>query len=90
LCWKTLKKFLWWFEGVEANTPKEILRKAYAAQWIGDETLWLKMLEDRNLTSHTYQEKLANEVYQRIKLYYPELKKVYDFLRQKIESGPAS
>lgn len=79
LCWKTLKKFLW-REGLEANTPKEILRKAYAAKWISDEKLWLKMLEDRNLTSHTYKEALALEIYQHIKSYYPELKKAYDFL----------
>lgn len=40
------------------------------------------MLKDRNMTSHTYDEKLANDIYSRIKLYVPKLRNLLD----KIES----
>lgn len=52
LTWKTLKKCLA-LEGIEANTPRESIQLAYNAHWINDETAWLSMLKDRNLTSHT-------------------------------------
>ncbi|MBM7455267.1 nucleotidyltransferase substrate binding protein (TIGR01987 family) [Oceanisphaera litoralis] len=65
LTWKTMKKALTQ-EGIEANTPRECMQQAYAAKWLDDETAWLSMLRDRNLTSHTYKEDLALEIYQRL------------------------
>ena len=34
--------------------------------WLTDEEAWLVMLADRNLTSHTYDEELAQAVYSRL------------------------
>ncbi len=34
--------------------------------WLPDEKAWLAMLADRNLTSHTYDEELAQAVYSRL------------------------
>lgn len=65
LTWKTLKKALAQ-EGIEANTPRECVQQAFAAHWIDDEVQWLLMLKDRNLTSHTYKEALAQEIFQRL------------------------
>ena len=79
LAWKTLKKLLE-AEGEEARTPRQALQKAFAAKWIDDETTWIAMLKDRNLTSHTYRQKLALEIYSRIKVYFPELKLLYQGL----------
>jgi hypothetical protein len=44
------------------------------------EHIWIEMLEDRNQASHTYEPVLANEIYQKIKVYYPILQKTYDAL----------
>jgi nucleotidyltransferase substrate binding protein (TIGR01987 family) len=82
LFWKTLKLLLE-EEGIIATTPKGVLREAYQVQWIADEKLWLTMLEDRNRTSHIYSEKEAAAIYERIKLYFPEMKKVFDELCSK-------
>lgn len=75
LGWKFLKDY---FEekGLILNYPKEIIQEAFAVGLINDEYLWLQMLSDRNMTSHTYNEKLADEIYERIKKYVPELKKI--------------
>ena len=73
LSWKFLKEFF--FErGLELNYPKEIIKEAFSVNLIDDENLWIKMLRDRNMTSHTYDEKLADEIFSRIKLYVPELR----------------
>ena len=44
---------------------------------IDDEQLWLKTLEDRNIRSHTYREKISNEVSKRVQ---SEYKDVFDRL----------
>ena len=82
LFWKTLKRILE-AEGIHAKTPKETLKSAYAAEWIHDETAWLQMLHDRNETSHVYDEKKAQEIYEHIRLYFPVLCEAYDFLSHK-------
>ncbi len=76
LLWKALKKMLFDKENIEVQSPKQVLQQAYALGWIKDEKLWLQMAQDRNLTSHTYQEELALEIYQRIPAYLKEMQEV--------------
>jgi nucleotidyltransferase substrate binding protein (TIGR01987 family) len=84
LFWKTLKKFLS-YERLKANTPREVLKKSYMAQIIEDEKEWLRMMDDRNLTSHTYQETVAREIFGRIEVYLPLLEKTYKELERRYE-----
>jgi nucleotidyltransferase substrate binding protein (TIGR01987 family) len=60
--------------GIVLNFPKELLKEAYSVNLIDNEQLWAQMLLDRNMTSHTYDEKLADEIYGRIRNYVPALK----------------
>jgi len=76
LTWKTLKRCLA-IEGIEANTPRECIQQAYSIHWINDESAWLSMLKDRNLTSHTYKEDLALEIYRRVPLHYQAMNDLY-------------
>ncbi len=62
LAWKTLKA-IFEDEGLRGlNSPKSVLREAFAAELIVDEEMWLEMLSDRNSTAHVYNEKLAIEI----------------------------
>lgn len=80
LMWKLFQRLLL-SEGQDIQPlPKPIMQKAYAVGWIDDEKLWLGMLDDRNKTSHTYQQALAREIYSRIRQYYPVLQATYDKL----------
>jgi len=67
-CWKSIQKKAGQ-EGVSMASPKKALEWAMSAGWLpqADEATWLKMLDDRNLTSHTYREPLAREVTDRIR-----------------------
>lgn len=47
--------------------PRMIIKEAYSCGLITDGDTWLKMLEDRNKTSHIYDEKQALAIYKRIK-----------------------
>jgi nucleotidyltransferase substrate binding protein (TIGR01987 family) len=78
LFWKALKKKLYVDHGIEVASPKQVMQHAYANKLITNESIWLDMLEDRNLTSHTYKQDLADKVYNDIKKYTP-------FLRQEFQ-----
>lgn len=75
LAWKFLKEYFF-DKDIVFNYPREVLQEAFAVGLIDNERLWLQMLTDRNMTSHTYDEKLADEIYMRIRNYVPELKKL--------------
>ncbi len=62
-CWKAIQKKAG-AEGVTFASPKKALEWAMASSWIAPtrENEWLAMINDRNLTSHTYREKTASEV----------------------------
>jgi nucleotidyltransferase substrate binding protein (TIGR01987 family) len=75
LVWKTLKLYLE-RQGHECGGPRPTLKKAFAEGLIitpEEADVWLQMLEDRNLTSHAYEEELAIRIYQHIAGSYSEL-----------------
>lgn len=73
LMWKSAKACLE-NQGIVVNSPRETLQKSYAMKWIDDEKLWLSMLDDRNMTSHTYHETTANDIVGRIPAYLDAMK----------------
>lgn len=69
LLWKTIKIFLR-EKGIEVKTPKDSLKEGFRLGWIGEEQVFLNMLEDRNKTSHIYEKSVADEIFSRIKVDY--------------------
>ncbi|WP_416147299.1 HI0074 family nucleotidyltransferase substrate-binding subunit [Salipaludibacillus sp. HK11] len=86
LYWKTLKRVLL-SEGIEANTPKEILKGAFQAGWLENEEAWLQMLKDKNLTSHTYVEESALLIVHNIKDYFPEMKATFYKINSRVNGS---
>lgn len=77
LVWKSLQLYLE-HRGLECGSPRATLKKSFAEGLIqtpeeGD--VWLQMLDDRNLTSHAYDETLAQRIYQHIVQNYTPLLK---------------
>lgn len=67
-------------KGVLVQYPKDVLREAYRGHLIDDEKTWLSMLQDRALTSHAYDEKLADQIYKHINTYVPVFQRTYNNL----------
>lgn len=67
LGWKTLREFLI-DQGyrLEILSPKGVIAFAYQEGILSDETLWLNMLEARNLTAHDYGRELSAEIADKI------------------------
>lgn len=70
LAWKTLKSCFEEEGLIGLNSPKTVLREAFAAGLIQTEEVWLAMLEDRISTAHIYSEALASKICQRIQERY--------------------
>lgn len=84
LAWKTLKDYLNYL-GYKLQAPREVIKQAFAIEIIEDGEIWLKMLEDRNLTSHIYDEAKAQEVVDNItQNYYFKLDFLYNFLKGRV------
>ncbi len=62
LAWKTLKDHLEAEGHLEVSSPRAALKKGFETGLILDGHAWLKALEDRNLTSHVYDEATADQV----------------------------
>lgn len=63
LAWKLFRKVAR-IEGLEVNSPRQAIRAAYDAGLLEDIDLWFELLEDRNRTSHTYNESTATQVFE--------------------------
>jgi nucleotidyltransferase substrate binding protein (TIGR01987 family) len=78
LSWKLAKAVLE-YNGIEASTPRAVIKEAYKAKMVKDGQAWIDMLEDRNKTSHIYDEAQALEIYNKIKNnHYATLKAFID------------
>ena len=83
LAWKLMRDYLQ-DQGFSVNSPKEAIKQAFQSNLIGDGHGWIDALNDRNLTTHTYQEETAVKVEQKIRNdYFPLLQTLYDQFKSK-------
>ncbi|MGE5630497.1 MAG: HI0074 family nucleotidyltransferase substrate-binding subunit [Caulobacteraceae bacterium] len=85
LSWKLMKAYLEYLGNVEGSNPRSAIQQSFREGIITDGEPWLQMLQDRNLTSHTYDEATALMIYDQIKNSYLEVfEKFLDNIRQRI------
>ncbi|MEI6397481.1 MAG: HI0074 family nucleotidyltransferase substrate-binding subunit [Pseudomonadota bacterium] len=68
LAWKVSKKSM----GTSTTAPKGVVREMAQNGFINDVQKWLLSIDMRNLCSHTYNEELAERVYQFAVAFLPE------------------
>ena len=80
--WKYLKVFLPIEHNLPANSPGNVILTGLNAKLYGEEISkeLLQILDDRNLTSHTYVEELAQTIADRIPDYSKNMKEVMTWL----------
>ncbi len=82
LSWKMLKDYLEAQGFEEVVSPRNAIKKAFETSLVQDGHSWMQMLENRNLTIHTYDEETADQVVAAIReTYYPLLKELYEKLK---------
>lgn len=76
LAWKSIQKFLG-EQQIICQSPKSCFQEAFQFGLIEDDKKWILMMDDRNLTVHTYNQELAKEIYNRLSGYVPLLNALY-------------
>ena len=66
LAWKTMREYLLDQGFSDINSPKAVIKQAFAFGMIKDQQAWLELQNDRNLTSHVYDEGTAKVIFERI------------------------
>lgn len=69
LLWKTAKIFLE-YEGFRCAGPRSCIKEGVRREILSEGEVLLDMLEDRNKTTHIYDEHTAEEIFERIKNRY--------------------
>lgn len=70
LAWKATREYLIDQGYVDINSPKSVMRHAYADGLVNDEQAWIDLLTARNTTSHVYDDDTAADVFKKIKTVY--------------------
>lgn len=78
LSWKSAKKIM----GTTTSAPKQVVREMGQNGFIDDVSLWIDAIDNRNLSVHTYNEELANKIYDFIKSFAPEFEKLLGELEE--------
>ncbi|ABA58989.1 Nucleotidyltransferase substrate binding protein, HI0074 [Nitrosococcus oceani ATCC 19707] len=70
--WKTAQRHLQIIEGIDAASPKTVIRASSQTNLFDEDEsrLALQMADDRNLTSPTYNEALAKKIFSRLGAYH--------------------
>jgi nucleotidyltransferase substrate binding protein (TIGR01987 family) len=69
--WKAAQRHLRDVEGLDHGSPASVIRATHAVGLLDEAAarLGLEMVRDRNLTVHTYNERLAEEIFARLQSY---------------------
>lgn len=84
LSWNLVKDYLEEQGFVDVKSPRSALKKAFEIGIIENGHDWMDLLQDRNLTAHTYDEQKATEMELLIlNKYYPILKSLHQYFNEK-------
>ena len=61
MAWKALKRVLDYL-GIDVRAPRPVFKEAFAQGLLGEEKVWLDMIEMRNLSSHVYDEQEISKI----------------------------
>ena len=66
LAWNVMKDYAYYQGNSQVGGSRDAIREAFQLNLISNGDIWMEMLGSRNKTSHTYNEAIANEIYNKI------------------------
>jgi len=85
MSWKAIKRYLD-FIGIGCMNPRGCFKEAFSQELLDEESIWLDMIEMRDISSHTYSEEEMSEILDRLDSY----KQAFAKLKQAIEAHMAT
>ena len=85
ILWETIKTYLKQMEGIDCKSPKGCIKDFFSVGYLNENEvkIFLEMIDDRNMTSHTYHEEVAEKIFQDLKFYLPLIEKIIFILEEK-------
>ncbi|MFI3200760.1 MAG: HI0074 family nucleotidyltransferase substrate-binding subunit [Eubacteriales bacterium] len=85
--WKAMKEHLE-YHGINtapSGSPRIIIKSAYQAGFLHDETNWLEALHSRNYVAHAYNEEIALDIIHKTKTQYVTM---FEDLLENLKNNP--
>jgi nucleotidyltransferase substrate binding protein (TIGR01987 family) len=84
LLWKTMKAFLFIIDGLDVNSPKQVMKTWLEMNYCSykEYESLIKIVDNRNKLSHLYKE----EVFQQIWTMQPEMIKTFNSVMKKLKT----
>ena len=86
MAWKAIKRYLNYL-GIEAKNPRSVFKEAFSQEIISDESIWLNMIEQRNLSSHIYDQDEINEILAKKDEYKLAFEDLRDYLEKSLKQN---
>ena len=86
ISWKMIKAFLDEEKGIICVSPKECFREAYRQSIIDYDEDWIKFVDMRNETVHTYDEDIAERIYSQLPEALSHFEKLLGIVKSKKEN----
>ncbi|MBM7570115.1 HI0074 family nucleotidyltransferase substrate-binding subunit [Aquibacillus albus] len=85
-CWKAAKQYLYDIEGIDVASPKGVIRSLRENNILTEEEAiqGIQMVNDRNLTVHTYNEEVAIKIHSNLKQYKELLVSIIERMKTKV------
>jgi nucleotidyltransferase substrate binding protein (TIGR01987 family) len=84
LAWNVMKDYAEYQGNPNIGGSRDASREAFQLKLITNGQIWMDMISSRNKTSHTYNEEIANEIYDKIlNEYYPAFIEFKDTMEEK-------
>lgn len=84
LVWKTLKVYLWEINGIDSNSPKSVIKDFYGLDLLSveDYEKLMEAIDDRNRINHIYSKDQFEDIYNRVIVVLPLLRRVLNNMKQ--------
>lgn len=88
--WRCAQRYLEVVEGLSTGSPKGAIRMCREVELLTDEhaTAALEMIDDRNLTVHTYNEQVAQQIYGHLPGYAALLEAWFGKMESRLDERP--
>jgi nucleotidyltransferase substrate binding protein (TIGR01987 family) len=89
LLWKAVQAFLLDVDGVDAVTPKAVVKEFVEARYCSYEIyeLFISAINDRNQLSHIYRQEMAETIRQRLPGYVHMTELILEVMKEKLNNS---
>jgi nucleotidyltransferase substrate binding protein (TIGR01987 family) len=86
MSWKALKRYLE-FLGLEANSPSSSFKEGFAQGVLKNESIWLDMIEQRNISFHVYDEYEISFILDKLEDYKEAFMNLHENIANEIDAN---